>query len=140
MSLPDDTRGPHEIIEVEGWTPPVGYSNAIAATGRAIFLAGQIGWDPRTGRLASADFAAQAAQSLRNVRAVLAAAGAEPGHVTRMTWFVTDRDAYIASRGALGRSWRETFGRHYPAMSVVFVSALLEVGALVEIEVTAVVP
>jgi enamine deaminase RidA (YjgF/YER057c/UK114 family) len=129
-----------ETIAIDGWAPAVGYANGVAASGRIVFVAGQIAWDPRTLRLVSPDLVEQAAQALRNVCAVLAAAGAEPRHVARLTWYVTDRAAYLAGRPALGRAWRELFGRHYPAMSVVFVSALLEEGALVEVEATAVVP
>jgi len=132
-------RTPHEIVAPEGWAAAKGYANGVVASGRTVFVAGQIGWDPTTLMIVSPDFAAQTEQALRNVCAVLAAAGAEPRHVTRLTWFVTDKPAYVAARPALARLWRELFGRHYPAMSVVFVSALLEEGALVEIEATAVV-
>jgi enamine deaminase RidA (YjgF/YER057c/UK114 family) len=130
----------NETLLPEGWAKPSGYANGIAAQGRLVFVAGQIGWNPETGRFETDDFAAQTEQALRNVAAVLAAAGAGPEHVTRMTWYVTDKAAYLASRREIGRAWREVMGRHYPAMAVVVVSALIEDRAQVEIEATAVVP
>jgi len=129
-----------DILLPEGWAKPSGYANGIAATGRLVFVAGQIGWNPMTGEFETDDFAAQTGQALRNVAAVLAAAGAGPEHVVRMTWYVTDKAAYLASRREIGRAWREVMGRHYPAMAVVVVSALIEDRARVEIEATAVVP
>jgi enamine deaminase RidA (YjgF/YER057c/UK114 family) len=129
-----------EVIEPEGWAPPVGYANGISATGRFVVTAGQVGWDAATGTFASDDFAAQAAQALRNVVAVLRAGGAGPEHLVRLTWYVTSRDEYVTARRAVGAAYREIIGRHYPAMSVVVVSALLQQRAKVEIEATAVVP
>ncbi|HEX2093202.1 MAG TPA: RidA family protein [Longimicrobiaceae bacterium] len=129
-----------EILQPAGWAPPRGYANGVAARGRTVFVAGQIGWDPATGEFGSDDFAAQAGQALRNVAAVLAEAGAGPRHVVRMTWFITDRAAYLASTRELGAAYREVFGRHFPAMSVVVVAGLLEERARVEIEATAVIP
>jgi enamine deaminase RidA (YjgF/YER057c/UK114 family) len=128
-----------DILLPEGWAKPSGYANGIAAAGRLVFVAGQIGWNPATGQFETDDFAAQTAQALRNVAAVLEAAGAGPEHVVRMTWYVTDKAAYLASRREIGRAWREVMGRHYPAMAVVVVSALIEDQAKVEIEATAVV-
>lgn len=128
------------IVRPQGWPRGSGYADGVTATGRLLFVAGQVGWDPLTQRLASDGFAAQAAQALANIVAVVRAAGGEPQHVTRLTWFVTDRDAYREARRAVGDAWRGTFGAHYPAMSVVVVAALLEEGALVEIEATAVIP
>jgi enamine deaminase RidA (YjgF/YER057c/UK114 family) len=130
---------PH-AVQPEGWVAPRGYANGITARGRTLAVAGQIGWDPHTGDLLSDDFVRQAAQALRNVAAVLHAGGAEPRHVVRLTWYVTDRDAYLARPRELGEAYREVFGRHYPAMSAVIVAGLLEPRALVEIEATAVVP
>jgi enamine deaminase RidA (YjgF/YER057c/UK114 family) len=130
----------NEIFLPEGWAKPSGYANGIAATGRLVFVAGQIGWNPVTGEFETDDFAAQTGQALRNVAAVLDAAGAGPEHVVRMTWYVTDKAAYLASRREIGSAWREVMGRHYPAMAVVVVSALIEDRARVEIEATAVVP
>ena len=129
-----------DILQPDGWARPRGYSNGTAATGRMVFTAGQIGWNPRTCEFETDDFAAQVAQTLRNVAAVLAEAGARPEHVTRLTWYVTRRDAYLTAGRALGDAYREVFGRHYPAMAVVVVAALLEARAQVEIEATAVVP
>ncbi len=129
-----------EIIQPAGWPVPQGYANAVAATGRQIFLAGQVGWDPLTGAFPSDDLAAQAAQALANVAAVLQAAGAEPRHLTRLTWYVTDRAEYLAARPAIGAAYRAMIGRHYPAMSLLVVNSLLEQQAKVEIEATAVIP
>jgi len=134
------TGDPFEILHPEGWAKPVGYADGIAARGRLVFVAGQVGWNPATGQFETDDFAAQTAQALRNVVAVLAAAGAGPEHVARMTWYVTDKAAYVGARREIGRAWREVMGRHYPAMAAVFVSALLEDRARIEIEATAVVP
>lgn len=128
-----------EILQPEGWAKPIGYSNGIAATGRLVFVAGQIGWNPTTGKLETDDFAAQTAQALRNVAAVLWEAGAEPRHVVRMTWYITDKVAYLAARKEIGQAWKEVMGRNFPAMAVVVVSALIEDRAKVEIEATAVV-
>ena len=105
-----------------------------------IFVAGQIGWDPATSRLVSDDLVEQARQAFANIVAVLKAGGAEPAHVVRMTWYLTDRERYLASRAALGEVYRSYFGRHFPVATLLVVSSLAEAGALVEIEVTAVVP
>jgi enamine deaminase RidA (YjgF/YER057c/UK114 family) len=128
-----------KILQPEGWGAPRGYSNGIEAQGRLVFVAGQIGWNPQSCAFETDDFVGQVGQALRNVRAVLAEAGAGAEHLTRMTWYVTDRAAYMADTRALGRLWRETFGRHYPAMTLVVVAGLLEERAKVEIEATAVV-
>jgi enamine deaminase RidA (YjgF/YER057c/UK114 family) len=128
-----------EIIQPAGWPVPQGYANAVAASGRQIFLAGQVGWDPLTGAFASDDLATQAAQALANIAAVLQAAGAEPRHLTRLTWYVTDRSEYLAARPAIGVAYRAVLGRHDPAMSLAVVHALLEEQAKVEIEATAVI-
>jgi len=129
-----------EAIEPDGWMEPVGYSNGMSATGRIVVTAGQVGWDPAAGRFESDDFAAQAAQALRNVVGVLRSGGAEPRHLVRLTWFITNRDEYMSARRAIGAAYREIVGKHYPAMSVVVVAGLLEPRAKVEIEATAVVP
>jgi enamine deaminase RidA (YjgF/YER057c/UK114 family) len=128
------------VIEPDGWLAPRGYANGIAATGRFISIAGQIGWNPMNGNIESPDFAQQAAQALRNIVAVLERAGARPEHLVRMTWFITDRAAYVSARTAIGDAYREIIGRHFPAMSVIIVSGLIEADALVEIEATAVLP
>jgi len=127
-----------ETLHPPGWARARGYANGIAAEGRLVFVAGQVGWDADQ-RFASDDFAAQGRQALANVVAVLACAGAKPEHVVRMTWYVTSRDEYNASLAEVGAAWRELMGRHYPAMSVVVVAGLLEPRAKVEIEATAVV-
>jgi enamine deaminase RidA (YjgF/YER057c/UK114 family) len=127
------------ILQPPGWPPPRGYANGIAAEGRLVFVAGQVGWD-ETGAFPAADLAGQAAQALRNIRAVLAEAGAGPEHVVRLTWYVVDMDEYRSSRRALGAVWREVMGAHYPAMTLVAVAGLAEAAARVEIEATAVVP
>jgi len=127
------------ILQPPGWPRPRGYSNGVAAEGRVVFVAGQIGWDAE-GRIVSDDFSEQFRQVLVNTLAVLAEAGAGAEHVCRMTWFVTSRDDYLGAAADLGRHWKALMGRTYPAMSVVVVSALVEAGAKVEIETTAVVP
>jgi enamine deaminase RidA (YjgF/YER057c/UK114 family) len=129
-----------DTIEPEGWVRPIGYANGMSATGRFVVTAGQVGWDPASGTFVSDDFAVQTAQALRNVVTVLRAGGAGPEHLVRLTWYVTSRDEYAAARRAIGAAYREIVGRHYPAMSVVVVSALFEERAKVEIEATAVVP
>jgi enamine deaminase RidA (YjgF/YER057c/UK114 family) len=129
-----------DILQPDGWARPRGYANGTAATGRVVFTAGQIGWNPRSCEFETDDFAAQVGQALRNVAAVLAEAGARPEHVTRLTWYVTDRDAYLSAGRALGEVYRAIFGRHYPAMAVVIVAGLVEARAKVEIEATAVIP
>ncbi|MBS27795.1 MAG: enamine deaminase RidA [Alphaproteobacteria bacterium] len=129
-----------EILQPVGWVPPRGYANGVAATGRLVFVGGQIGWNPETGNFGSDDFAAQVGQALENIRAVLAEAGGLPEHITRLTWFVTDKQAYLENLKGVGGFYREVMGRHFPAMSVVEVTALVEDRALVEIEATAVVP
>jgi enamine deaminase RidA (YjgF/YER057c/UK114 family) len=135
----DDSSGP-VAVPVPGWKSPRGYSDAMVARGRFVVLAGQIGWDPASGEFASDDLAEQTAQTLRNVAAALAACGAEPRHVVRLTWYVTDREAYLASRSAIGETYRAVFGQHYPAMALVIVAGLVEARARVEIEATAVIP
>lgn len=127
-----------ESIRPEGWPRPSGYSDGVLADGRYLAISGQIGWDAEH-RLADG-FLAQAEQALRNVVAVLRAAGGAPEHLTRMTWYVTDKAAYLASLRDLGAAYRANVGPHYPAMSAVVVAALIEDAALVEIEATAVIP
>jgi enamine deaminase RidA (YjgF/YER057c/UK114 family) len=129
-----------EILQPQGWGAPKGYVNGVAAEGRMVFVAGQIGWNPATCAFETDDFVGQADQALRNVLQVLREGGAGPEHVTRVTWYVTDRAAYLANTRALGRVWRDLFGRHYPAMTLVVVAGLLEDRAKLEVEATAVVP
>ena len=120
------------IIEVPGWPPPRGYVNGMAATGRAIHVAGQIGWGT-DGSFASDDLAEQFAVALDNVIAVVRAAGGEPHHIASMTVFVTDLDAYRRDHKAIGAAWRSRLGKHYPAMALVGVAGLVEPRAKVEI-------
>ena len=129
--------GPTQLLPA-GWPRPSGYSNGIVAEGRTVFVAGQIGWDA-SGKIVSADFAEQFRQVLVNTLAVLAEAGAGPEHVCRMTWYVTSREDYTAALAALGAHWKALMGRSYPAMAVVIVAGLVEPGAKVEIETTAMV-
>ena len=127
------------ILQPEGWAQPKGYSNGMAAEGRLVVTAGQIGWNPETCRFETDDFVAQTAQALKNVVAVLRAAGAEPRDLVRLTWYVTDKAAYLAAQREIGRAYREVIGKHFPTMAVVVVAGLLEDRAKVEIEGTAVV-
>lgn len=128
------------VINPEGWPRPRGYANGIAASGTSVFIAGQIGWDPLTGKLVSDELAPQFERALENMKAVLTAAGGAPEHLARVTVYVTDKTAYRADTRAIGEAWRRVLGAVYPAMSLVQVADLLEDGALVEIEGTAVVP
>lgn len=124
----------------DGWAEPRGYENAVAATGRIVALAGQIGWNPATSAFESDDFVHQVRQALANIVTLLASGGLEPRHVVRLTWYITDREAYRGALKPIGDAYREEFGRHYPAMSVVVVAGLIERRAKVEIEATAVAP
>ena len=130
--------GALQTLQPEGWPRPSGYANGVAASGRQVFVAGQIGWD-ETGTIVSDDFAQQFRQVLANILAVLKVAGAGPEHICRMTWYVTSREDYMAALPALGAHWKALIGRNYPAMAVVIVAGLIEPGAKVEIETTAVV-
>jgi enamine deaminase RidA (YjgF/YER057c/UK114 family) len=129
----------HEVLWPAGWKRPRGYANGVAATGRQLFVAGMIGWDADE-RLVGDDLVAQVRQALANVVAVLAAGGAGPQHIVRMTWYVVDRAAYLAAQREIGAAFRECIGHFAIAMTAVEVRGLMEPGALVEIEVTAVVP
>lgn len=128
----------NRVLLPEGWPRPKGYSNGVEATGRMVFVAGQIGWDTE-GRFPDG-FAAQFRQTIDNTLAVLAEAGAGPEHVVRMTWYVVDKAEYLAALRDIGAVWRERIGPHYPAMAVVEVKGLIEDAARIEIETTAVVP
>jgi len=128
-----------QTLQPPGWAIPKGYANGVAARGTLIFVGGQIGWNAEQ-RFESDDFIEQTRQALRNVREVLACAGAGPQHMARMTWYILDRDEYNARLRELGAVYREVMGRHFPAMSCVAVAALVEPQARVEIEVTAVLP
>jgi enamine deaminase RidA (YjgF/YER057c/UK114 family) len=128
-----------ERLQPPGWPEPRGYANGVAAEGRIVFVAGQIGWD-ETGAFPARDLAGQVRRALENVVAVVAQAGGGPEHVARMTWYLVDREDYLASQKAIGAAYREVMGRHFPAMAVVVVAGLLEADAKVEIEATAVLP
>ena len=130
---------PHDVLHPKSWKPALGYSNGIAAQGRMIFTGGMVGW---TGdqRFESDDFVDQVRQALQNIVAVLAEGGAGPEHIVRLTWYVTDKHEYLSRLKELGRAYRDVLGRHYPAMALVQVVALVEDRAKVEIEATAVIP
>jgi len=131
-------RGP-ENHNPANWPRPKGYANAVSAAGRMVFVAGQIGWDPVTKVFAGGAFASEVRQALVNVVAALDAAGAKPDQITRLTWYITDRDEYLHAQAEIGQAYRDVIGRHFPAMSVVVVQGLIETGARVEIEATAMV-
>ena len=125
-------------LQPAGWPRPKGYANGIEAAGRTIFVAGQIGWD-ETETFVAKGFAGQFEQALRNILAVLAEADAGPEHIVRLTWFITDKQAYLANAKQVGAVYREVMGRNFPVMSVVEVRAQMEDEALLEIEATAVI-
>jgi enamine deaminase RidA (YjgF/YER057c/UK114 family) len=125
-------------LQPPGWPEPRGYANGVLAEGRLVFVGGQIGWDA-TGAFAPG-LVAQVRQALLNIVAVLAEADAKPEHVTRLTWYITDREDYLAHQKEIGAAYRDVMGRHFPAMAVVQVVALVEAQAVVEIEATAVLP
>ncbi len=127
-----------EVLQPAGWPRPKGYSNGIAARGRQVYIAGQVGWDV-AGRF-PATLGEQVGQALGNILAVLAVAGGKPEHIVRFTWFITSRDEYYAELPAIGAAYRSMMGKNFPAMSVVQVAALIEAGAKLEIEATAVLP
>ena len=133
------TEAKHQVLHPAHWRPAKGHSNGISARGRVIYLGGLIGWNADQ-QFESDDFVDQVAQVLRNIVAVLAEGGAEPAHLVRLTWYVTDKQLYLARLRDLGRTYREIIGAHYPAMAMVQVVALVEDRALVEIEATAIVP
>jgi enamine deaminase RidA (YjgF/YER057c/UK114 family) len=129
-----------QVLLPDGWAPPIGYANGIAVdAGRIVFIAGQVGWDAQQ-KFHSTDIAPQFDQALANVLAVLAEAGGKAQHICRMTVYCCDKPAYLAARRALGTIWRARMGAHYPAMSMIFVSDLLDHPARIELEATAVVP
>jgi enamine deaminase RidA (YjgF/YER057c/UK114 family) len=128
-----------EIVQPEGWKKPKGYANGVALSGasKLVFAAGQVAWDKDEKLVGRGDFGAQFEQALRNVVAVLHAAGAQPAHIVRLTVYVTDKQMYVAHAKKIGVVWKDLVGKHYPAMSLVEVADLLEEGALVELEATA---
>ena len=130
---------PHEMLNPSHWRAARGYSNGVAARGRLVVTGGIVGWNADQ-QFESDDFAVQAAQALRSIVEVLDCAGAKPHHLVRLTWYVTDKAEYLAALKDLGAAYRDIIGRHYPAMALVQVVALVEDRAKVEIEATAVVP
>src|SRR5512134_990565 len=133
-------RSSMQVLLPAGWAPPIGYANGIAVeAGRLVFIAGQVGWDEQQ-RFASDSIAPQFDQALRNVLAVLACAGGRAEHICRITAYCCDKPAYLAARKELGAIWRRHMGRHFPAMSMIFVSDLLDSPGKIELEATAVVP
>ncbi|HEX5459020.1 MAG TPA: RidA family protein [Steroidobacteraceae bacterium] len=128
------------FLQPKDWPRPSGYSNGVLAQGRQVFISGQVGWNPQSGKFESSSLIDQIAQSLRNVLAVLAEADGRPEHITRMTWYLTSRAEYLARLEEIGALYRGIMGKHFPAMSAVEVSALIEAQAKVEIEATAVIP
>jgi len=128
-----------KVVEPAGWPRGAGYSHGVAAKGTLVFVSGQIGWDDK-GRLVDDDLPGQTKVALSNVVSIVAAAGGRPDDIVRMTWYVVDKNDYVAKRRAIGEAYRAVMGRHFPSMSVVEVGGLIEDGALVEIEATAVLP
>jgi len=129
-----------QVLHPKNWAPPIGYANGIAAdSGRMVFIAGQVGWDEQQ-KFQSVEIVPQFEQALKNVLAVLAEAGGRPEHICRITAYCCDKPAYLAGRAALAPIWRHHMGRHYPAMTLVFVDDLLDSPGKIELEATAVVP
>jgi enamine deaminase RidA (YjgF/YER057c/UK114 family) len=129
-----------KLLNPKTWAKPKGYANGIAARGTLVFVAGQIGWNGEKEKFESDDFVAQTRQALANIVAVLAESGARPEHLVRLTWYVTDKQEYVARLAEIGKAYREVIGRHFPTMALVQVAALVEDRAKVEIEATAVMP
>jgi enamine deaminase RidA (YjgF/YER057c/UK114 family) len=129
-----------ELLLPEGWARPNGYAPGVTARGRWLFTAGQVGWNPVTEQFESDDFIRQVEQALRNIVAVLREGSAEPCHLVRLTWFITDKGEYLAARGGIRNVYLDIIGKHYPAMTIIVVKELLEEVAKVEIEAIAIVP
>ena len=127
----------HTIVQPDGWKPPKGYANAVLAEGRTLFLGGQIGWNGDQ-VFETHDFIGQMEQALRNIVALVEAAGGRTSDIVRLTWFVTDKKEYVARQREVGEAYRRVMGKHFPAMSVVVVAGLIEDAALIEIEATVV--
>ncbi len=136
MTQPQTT---HQFLHPRNWKPAKGYANGVVAEGRTIFLAGQVGWNGEQ-KFESRDFVAQTRQALHNIVAILQEAGGGPEHITRLTWFVTDKKEYLSRLTEVGEAYRSVMGKHFPAMTMVQVVALIEDDAKVEIEALAVVP
>jgi enamine deaminase RidA (YjgF/YER057c/UK114 family) len=129
-----------EFLQPPDWPRPKGYSNGVAAKGTMVFVAGEIGWNPVTEKIEIDDFAGQTRQALENVVAVLAQAGAKPEHIVRMTWYVTDKQEYLSNLRGVGEAYRAVIGKHFPVMAAIEIKGLMEPGAKIEIETTAVIP
>ena len=139
MSETADMTEAHILLHPRGWKQARGFSNGVIAEGRMVFLAGQVGWNAEQ-KFESADFVLQARQALTNIVVLVEEAGGNAAHITRLTWFVTDKKEYLARLGDLGHAYREVMGKNFPAMTLVQVMALVEDEAKVEIEATAVLP
>lgn len=126
----------HKTIHPEGWAPALGYANGMLTQDGTLHIGGQIGWD-KDKVFVSKEFVPQMRQALQNIADIVVAAGGKPSDVARLTWFVTDKAAYVANQRAVGEAYRAVFGKHFPAMSMLVVAALIEDDALVEIEATA---
>lgn len=133
------TDSPHEFLNPAGWKPAVGYANGVVARGRMVFLGGLVGWNGQQ-EWETDDFVGQVDQTLANIVAVLETAGGRPEHLVRLTWYITDKRAYLDSLREMGRVYRKHLGKHFPAMAMVQVAALIEDRARVEIEATAIIP
>jgi enamine deaminase RidA (YjgF/YER057c/UK114 family) len=133
------TQSPHQLLHPRHWKRAKGYANGMAAQGRTVFVAGQIGWNADQ-TFESQDFVAQTRQALANIVAVVREAGGGPEHITRLTWYITDKKEYLARLAEVGEAYRSVMGTHFPAMTMVQVVALIEDEAKVEIEATAVLP
>ncbi len=128
-----------EFLQPEGWAAPIGYANGVAARGKTIYVGGQIGWNGQQ-QFETDDFAGQVRQTLENIVAILAEAGARPEHITTMTWYFTSKQEYLANLKGIGEAYREVIGRHFPAMAAVEVTALVGDRAKVETQAMAVLP
>ena len=129
-----------QVLHPSGWAPPIGYANGISvAAGRVIFVAGQVGWDAEQ-KFHSEELVPQFEQALKNILAIVAEAGGSPQHICRITAFCIDKPAYLAGRREIGRIWRSLMGKHFVAMSMIFVADLLDHPAKIELEATAVIP
>ena len=128
-----------QILQPSGWAAPVGYANGIVASGRQVFIAGQVGWNSQQ-QFESDDFVSQTEQTLKNIVAILAEAGGEPEHIVRLTWYVIDKQEYLDNLKEVGTCYKRVMGRHFPAMALVQIAGLVEDGAKLEIEATAVIP
>lgn len=129
----------HTILQPEGWAKPIGYANGVSASGRTVFVGGQVGWNAHC-EFESDDFVDQVRQTLSNIVAILAEGGAEPQHITTMTWYFIDKAEYLSNLKGIGQAYRDVIGRHFPAMAAVQVVGLVEDRAKIEIQATAVIP